>query len=267
VRNLFELLYYLRDLLLLLLAVLVSIMLLLTGESRQSFALQELFTGIIGAVPQPNLGIGISDIFSYREENQILRQRLMQYALLNAELAEAARENERLRSMLQFTKESPYQLQVAEVISRGASSILSTVTLNVGTKHGVEPNFPVLALDGLLGKTMTVASNASVVHLITDRNFRLSVKVGSEGVRGILIPLYGPFAEVTGIPHNSGIRPGDRVLTSGFSDIYPKNLPVALVDEVVEAPGENFSRVKVRFQAEPSEVEHVFVMGGHGPGA
>ncbi|GAH54103.1 unnamed protein product, partial [marine sediment metagenome] len=89
-RNLFELLYYLRDLLLLLLAVLVSIMLLLTGESRQSFALQELFTGIIGAVPQPNLGIGISDIFSYREENQILRQRVMQYTLLNAELAEAA---------------------------------------------------------------------------------------------------------------------------------------------------------------------------------
>lgn len=248
-----------------LLAVLVSFMLLLTGESRQSFALQNLCTGMIGIMPHTDFGL--VDIISYREENQVLRQRLMQYTLLNAELADAARENERLRDMLQFTEETPYELQVAEVISRGASSILSTITLNVGTRHGVEPNFPVLALNGLLGKTMSVASNASIVQLITDRNFRLSVKVGSEGVRGILTPLYGSFAEVTGIPLNSDVRPGDQVLTSGFSDIYPKNLLVALVDEVVVTPGENFSRVRVRFQAEPSEAEHVFVMVNRGPDA
>ncbi|UCH61844.1 MAG: rod shape-determining protein MreC [Fidelibacterota bacterium] len=263
-RNLFELLYYFRELLLVLLAVLVSLMLLLTGESRQSFALQDLFTGMIGMMPRTNLGF--ADIISYKEENQVLRHRLMQYALLNAELVDAARENERLRDMLQFTEESPYELQVAEVISRGASSILSTITLNVGTRHGVEPNFPVLALNGLLGKTISVAPNASIVQLITDRNFRLSVKVGSEGIRGILVPLYGPFAEVTGIPLNSDVRPGDQVLTSGFSDIYPKNLPVALVDEVEVTPGENFSRVTVRIQAEPSEAEHVFIMIDHGPG-
>ena len=266
-RNIFEILYSFRELLLMLLAVLVSLMLLLSGGSRQSSAMQELCTAIIGAVPRPNLRLGISDIFSYREENQVLRHRLMQYALLNAELADAARENERLRDMLQFTEESPYELQVAEVISRGASSILSTITLNVGTRHGVEPNVPVLALNGLLGKTISVAPNASIVQLITDRNFRLSVKVGSEGVRGILVPLYGPFAEVTEIPPNSGISSGDQVLTSGFSDIYPKNLPVAVVDEVSVVPGENFSRVRVRFQAEPSEAEHVFVMVGHSPGA
>lgn len=266
-RNLFELLYYFREFLLLLLAVLISFMMLLAGESRQSSAMQELFAGLVGAVPRPNLGIKISDIISYKEENQILRQRLMRYALLNAELADMARENDRLRSMLQFTKKSPYDLHVAEVINRGASSILSTITLNVGTGHGVQPNLPVLTLEGLLGKTMSVAPNASVVQLVTDRNFRLSVKVGSEGLRGILAPLYGPFAEVTGIPPNSGIQRGDQVLTSGFSDIYPKNLPVAVVDEVVVHPGDNFSRVRVRLHADPSETEHVFVMIGHGSGS
>jgi len=258
VRNIFELLYLFRELLLLLLAVLVSLVMLLSGESRQSFALQELFTSIIGAVPRPTLGIG--DIISYKEENQVLRQRLMQYALLNAELADVARENENLRRMLQFTKESSYDLQVAEVINRGASSILSTITLNVGSIHGVVPNLPVLTLEGLLGKTMTVASNASTVQLVTDRNFRLSVKVGDEGVRGILAPLNGPFGEVTGIPLNSDVRPGDRVLTSGFSDIYPRNLPVAIVEKVVQQPGDNFSHVRVRLHARPSEVEHVFII-------
>lgn len=261
-RNLFEILYYFRELLLLLLAILISFMLLLTGDSRQSFALQKVFTELLGAIPHPSLGI--SDIISYKEENQLLRQRVMQYALLNAELAETARENERLRDMLQFARESQYQLQAAEVISRGASSVLNTVTLNVGTEDGIEPNLPVLVLEGLLGKTtMSVTANASLVQLITDRNFRLSVKVGDEGVRGILAPLYGQFAEVTGIPVNSDIRPGDRVLTSGFSDIYPRDLPVGIVEEVSTVPGENLSRVRISIHARPSDAEHVFVLIGH----
>lgn len=238
-------------------------MLLLTGESRQSFALQDLGVRIIGAVPRPR--IGISEILSYKDENQILRQRLMQYTLLNAELADLARENEQLRSMLQFTKGAPYDLRVAEVINRGASSILSTITLNVGTNHGVVENLPVLTLEGLLGKTITVTPNTSIIQLITDRNFRLSVKVGGEGTRGILKPLYGPYAEVTGIAPTSGVQRGDKVMTSGFSDIYPKNLPVAEVHEVTHIPGENFSRVRVRLYINPSEVEHAFVMVGHGP--
>ena len=264
-RNLFELLYYLRELLLLLLAVLVALTLLLTGDTRQSFALQGLVTGVIGSLPRPNLGI--SDIFSYREENQVLRQRVALYALLNAELADMARENERLRRMLNFTEESPHHLQAAEVLNRGASSVVSTVTLNVGTDQGVVPNAPVLTMDGLLGKTLTVAPQASVIQLVSDRNFRVSVKVGREGSRGILRPLYGLIAEVTGIPATNNIGPGDQVLTSGFSDIYPKNLPVGVVEEVAVVPGEIFSRLKVRMLANPFEAEHVFVMVARGPGS
>lgn len=257
-RNIFELLYYFRELLFLFLAILISIMLLLTGESRQSFTMQAWMASVVASIPHPDLGI--DDIISYKEENEVLRQRLMRYALLNAELADVARENEQLREMLQFTKKSPYDLQVAEVVSRGASSILSTITLNVGRDHGIRPNLPVLALDGLLGKTLTVTQNASVVQLITDRNFRVSVKVGRQGVRGILVPASGLRAEITGIPHGSGLEAGDQVFTSGFSEIYPKNLPVAVVEKVEEIAGDNFCQVRVLLHMEPSEAEHVFVM-------
>ncbi len=262
-RNLFELLYYIRETLLLLLAVLVALVLLLTGDSRQSFALQGYVAAATGAVPRPSLGI--SDMIGYRDKNQVLRERVTKYRLLNAELADMARENERLRRMLRFTKESPHKLQVAEVVSRGASSVLSTLTLNIGSHHGVVPNVPVLTMDGLLGKTLTVARNATIIQLISDRNFRVSVKVGAEGSRGILKPLYGLSAEVTGIPVTVPIRPGDAITTSGFSDIYPKNLPVGVVAEVESVPGENFSRLKVRLHANPFDVEHVFVMVIDGP--
>ena len=263
-RNLFELLFYLKELLLLLLAVLVSLTLLLTSDSEQAVAMQGVYANIVGAVPRPSLDF--SDLISYKAENQTLRQRLIRYTLLNAELADMARENQRLRRMLGFTESSPFRLQVAEVISRGASSVLSTVTLNVGAEQEVVPNQPVLTLDGLLGKTLTVAPEATVVHLVTDRNFRLSVKVGSQGLRGILRPLYGSEGEIIGISSNGDIVPGDRVLTSGFSDIYPKNLPVGEVLEVINIPGESYSRVRVNLYADPQNAEHVFVMISRGDG-
>lgn len=261
-RNLFELLFYFKELLLLLLAVLVSLTLLLTSDSTQAAAMQRVYANVVAAIPKPSLDL--SDLISYKAENETLRQRLIRYTLLNAELADVARENQRLRRMLSFTERSPYRLQVAEVISRGASSVLSTVTLNVGTEQEVVPNQPVMTLDGLLGKTLTVAPQAAVVHLVTDRNFRLSVKVGAQGLRGILRPLYGSEGEIIGISSNGDIIRGDRVLTSGFSDIYPKNLPVGEVLEVINIPGESYSRVRVKLYADPQNAEHVFVMISRG---
>ncbi len=242
----------------LLLAVVISLMLLLSSTSPQSVAMQKGYAGIIGSIPTVNLGF--AEYLSYKSENQSLRQQLMRYTLLNAELADIARENEELKAMLRFNQRASYDLQVAEVISRGASSVLSTLTLNVGGAQGITVNQPVLTLKGLIGKTMTVAENATVLHLITDRNFRLSVKIGVEGLRGIMRPLYGQFAEVKGIANDGTIRIGDLILTSGFSDIYPKDLPVGEVVEVTMIPGETSSRVRALLFANPSEAEHVFVM-------
>lgn len=257
-RNLFELLYYLREILVLLLAILVSITLLMTNDTRQSIVLQETYAGLVAAIPRPKLDF--SDIISYHDENVILRERLMKYSLLNAEMAELARENEQLRQMLSFSDRSPYRLQGAEVISRGAGSLLSTVTINVGSRSNVRKDDPVLTMDGVLGKVLSVAKDAAVVHLVTDRNFRISVKVGSEAVRGILRPTNGGQGLVNGIPLNSAIVPGDQIVTSGFSDIFPKNLPVGIVREAFSVPGENFSRVGVDLNVRPASAEHVFVL-------
>lgn len=257
-RNLFELLYYMRELLTLLLAVLVSLTLLLTNETRQSVFLQATYAGLIASIPRTDFGI--AEIISYKDENAILRERLIQYGLLNAELAVTARENAKLREVLQFAQRSPYRLQAAEVISRGAASLLSTVTISVGALDGAKVNDPILSLDGLMGKVLSVAQKASVVHLITDRNFRVSVKIGENAIRGVLRPLTGGVGEIKGVPPGTGVAIGDAVLTSGFSDIYPRNLPVAVVESVSHRPGETFSTIMVQIHSTPESAEHVFIL-------
>ena len=259
-RNLFDLIYQLRELLTLLLALLVSLTLLLTNQSRQAVFLQASYAEIIAAIPRPSLGL--DDIISYRDENAVLRERLMQYRLLNAELAATARENKQLRELLQFAQRSPYRLQAAEVIGRGAASLLSTVTINVGRNQGVAINDPILDLNGLFGKVLSVSDNAAVVHLITDKNFRVSVKLGNSDIRGILRPVSEREGVINGVAPNSPVAIGDEAVTSGFSDIFPRNLPVAVLSEVSYNPGENFSTLKVSLLARPSGAEHLFVLMG-----
>ncbi|MFC1746775.1 rod shape-determining protein MreC [Candidatus Neomarinimicrobiota bacterium] len=257
-RNIFELLHFYRETLLLILAVLISLGLIVTGETPQSQAIQRAYAGIVGSIPK--IDFKLNEYMSYRVENDYLRRRVTQISLQNAALADAARENERLREMLRFTEQSPYFLQAGEVIGYGLASALSTITVNIGSTHLVRENQPVLSMDGLIGKTLTVAENASVVQLVTDRNFRVSVKVGPEAYRGIVEPIYDQYARITGILLNTRVNVGDQVLTSGFSDIYPENLVVGVVDEVEHVPGDTFARIIVRFSVVPAEVEHVFVM-------
>ena len=55
-RNLFEILAFFRDELLLMLTILISLTLFLTAASPQALALQKLYTGIIPSYPTPALG-------------------------------------------------------------------------------------------------------------------------------------------------------------------------------------------------------------------
>ena len=56
------------------------------------------------------------------------------------------------------------------------------------------------------------------------------------------------------------IKIGDRVLTSGFSDIYPKNLPVGIVAGIREERGSFQKIITVRIAEKLGSLINVFVI-------
>ena len=102
--------------------------------------------------------------------------------------------------MLQFKKVSPLSLVGTGVVSSQLSSHVQTLILNTGKSNNIEINLPVIDIYGLIGKTISVGESASVVQLITDKNFRISVRTGEKWNLGLFIPTHGKFGNIEGIP-------------------------------------------------------------------
>ncbi|MFQ6605985.1 MAG: rod shape-determining protein MreC, partial [Fidelibacterota bacterium] len=93
-----------------------------------------------------------------------------------------------------------------------------------------------------------------------DVNFRLAVRVLPEGATGIMRYVDENRCEIHEIPKNAVIAVGDRVVTSGFSDIYPAGLPVGIVSGIFEERGSFQKVVTVDIYDKLNTIMHVFVI-------
>ena len=76
---------------------------------------------------------------------------------------------------------------------------------------------------------------------ISDNNFRLSVRIMPSGAVGILRWYDANVCKVYEVQKNVDINIGDRVITSGFSKIYPPKLPVGTEKLIGFSRFENFN--------------------------
>lgn len=144
------------------------------------------------------------------------------------------RENEWLRDALDFKDELEYDLVVAEVIGRSPSNWESTITLNKGKAQGVEKGMAVITKAGIVGTVIDSSRYTSTVLLAIDR----------QSATGGLVQASGDLVLLEGGEHQKGnfiakplsrdttVEVGDVIVTSGLSQIYPKNLPIGEVTAV-----------------------------------
>ena len=181
-------------------------------------------------------------------ETQLLREKNIQLSLKLESMLNANEEYKALLHLLKLKEDSDLELIAANVINSGASANLSSITIDIGSNEGV------------IGKTVVVGKNSSIVQIINDVNFRLSVRILPSGNSGILRFLKDDICEIRELQKNAEISIGDNVVTSGFSQIYPKNLPVGEVIEVVNERGSFQKVAKVRIKAKIGSLLHVFII-------
>ena len=178
----------------------------------------------------------VQGIGTLKEKNAVLESRIVQLSLLNSELLNYKKDNERLRRMLEYKESQRLSLVPGMVISTGLSPLMTAVNVQVGVENNLRPNLAVVNTDGVVGKTISVGSSSVMVQLMTDYSFRLSVKIERSGTVGILHWRDNDKFEVWEIPRAIEVEIGDRIVTSGYSDIFPPNLPVGTVTGVIDRP-------------------------------
>lgn len=189
-------------------------------------------------------------IVSYQEileENQVLKNEQIKYDILLSYNEKILEENRRLQEILKIKEEKNLNLKVAKVNFRNPSNLYTRFYINLGKKDGVKKNMIVLSGETLIGKVGRVYENYSIVDMITFENFNVSALTesqmlgiikGSDEEDGTL------YFEANTFQNN--IEIGEKIYTSGISEIYPKGLYIGKVSEIDEDNGELFRSIKVK---------------------
>ena len=114
----------------------------------------------------------------------------------------------------------------------------------------------------MVGVTRNVGgSYAEVVSLLHSES-RLSAALSRAGYFGVLRWHGGDPGTVhlEEVPRHALLAPGDSVVTSGYSAIFPRGLPIGTVDTFWLNPGSDFYEVRVRLGHDPRKLDYAYLV-------
>ncbi len=240
------------------LSVIISFIFIYNSDSNQLTQFRLTVNKITTYIKSPFIRFNI--LANAAQENDILRERLMFLSLEKETLLEYEAENVKLKELLNFKRETTIEIIPAKVTNMGLTSNLLSMTIDVGLDAGVKKNNPILTPSGIIGKISVVKKKSSIVQLISDPDFRIGVRFLPSGATGILRWRTNNICDVREVYKNSEINVGDRVITSGLSDIFPADLPIGIVTSVTHDRSQFQKIVSIRIEDNLSSLIFVFVI-------
>lgn len=183
-----------------------------------------------------------------------------------AEIDNLKKEVKTLKENLELdTILSDYEVINATTINRNLGYFYDTITLDKGSKEGVEENQAVVTSGGLIGKIIKVTYHTSTVKLLTNTDSKTRVSVGikvkDKYLYGILVSYNKDnYYTIEGITDTDEIEIGSSVSTTGMGDIFPSGL---LIGEVMEITKDNFDLeaiIKVKPSINVNNIDYVKIL-------
>ena len=222
--------------------------------------IQRGFTTV--ARPVGNFFASISELGDLRDENRRLKDANEQLTAENTQADETLELNERMSELLDLEEAWPAMDKVhAQVYAKDAGNYGEGVYIDKGREDGIRPNMPVLAPEGLIGKTLSVTAHESLVILIVDTNFGANARVRGERDTG-LVRGRGSADPLTMIliGKNSEVEVGDEVTTSGLDEIYPPAIPIGDVIRADVRGGQASKTIEVEPFVDIAKLDKVMVL-------
>jgi rod shape-determining protein MreC len=201
------------------------------------------------------------DLRHVRQRNRELQQTVDRLRLEQAALLEDARQGQRLQTLVEFQEKYIYKTVAAQAIGTSGSDQSRVFYLDKGDDYQLHPDMAVITPDGIVGKVREVYPHSAQVLEINDPTSGAGVILETTRIRGILRGNAAGQPQIVGIMADNRIQPGERVLTSGGDLIFPRGLPVGVVEGVARDPErDSFIDVIVKPGAHLDRLDEVLVI-------
>ncbi|MGL5088399.1 MAG: rod shape-determining protein MreC [Cetobacterium sp.] len=174
-------------------------------------------------------------VINYKElvnENTELKNIITEKSLVGEKNQRLLEENNRLRELLEMKESFKFKFKVGKISFQQTREMYESFAINIGEKDGIQKNMPVLFKESLIGRVEKVFKNYSVVQMVT---FQESIVSATAAGNSIGIIKGNRSEQLTFEPvsfHESQLKTGDKIFTSGISDIYPKGLSIGEISDV-----------------------------------
>lgn len=207
----------------------------------------------------------VTSYFDLREINGDLNRR---NAELQAEIVRMQETIDRLREQ-NFTDTLAidsgvrhFDFIVAHVINNSISHPSNYLTINKGSSDGIKPELGVIDRNGVVGIVSTTGAHSARVISLLNPHFRLSCKIKRSDYFGSLVwdganPSEALLEE---LPRHTVFEPGDTIVTSGYSAVFPSGLPVGVIIGADTDRNQNFFTLRVRLLADFTTLGNVQVV-------
>ncbi len=200
------------------------------------------------------------DLVNVRQENLLLKAEVASLEGQRTRLAELEVENRHLSDLLELREVLATEAVAARVIGADASELSRTLILSEGSTDGLRRDMAVISTEGVVGKLIAVAPNASRVLLINDHNSGLDAFDQRSRARGIVAGVVDGSLTMKYVDRTEDVKPGDAVVTSGMDGVFPRGLLVGQITQVSqEGPG-LFLNIDIRPAADFRKLEHVLIL-------
>jgi rod shape-determining protein MreC len=215
-------------------------------------------------------------IFSYLEEPlsnvRVYRQALKtntylrkQNVLLLDELSRlraAKQRNEQLRELLQFSSESNLSLYPVQIVAKELNQVTNALTVDAGKEEGITSGMPMVSSEGLVGKVILTANGYSQIMPYSNTLFRVSAKLQQSNAYGI-VSWDGESKnelQLNYVPQTTKVDTGEVVVTSGYSNQFPPDIPIGKVLRTEPQEGKETQRVHIKPFVNLFEIAEGFIV-------
>lgn len=154
-----------------------------------------------------------------------------------------------------------YTYLTAHVIRNSVNRATNLIYLDKGKLHGIDKQMGVIAPNGIVGQVVSVTDNYAAVMSVLSKDFKVSAKFKKNEYFGNLHwdGINSTTAVLEEIPKHVPVKVGDTVLTSGYSQLFPRNIMIGTVKKVKSYPDKTFLDVTVQLSTDFGNLSYVYV--------
>ena len=201
----------------------------------------------------------------YKKENERLEKEIDRLREQFVDYEDLVHQNEFYKEFLDLKEEhSDYEFTQAAIIGSDAADRFGSFTLNKGSSSGIEVNDPVIYGKYVVGTVKSVTPTRCVVNTLLNPKVNISAYDARTREVGYVTTTVEYSKQgmcvMPGLSPTTAVASGGIIATAGISGIYPADLIIGTVDDIVDATVDISASAIIKPGVDFSQLTDVFII-------